>query len=936
MLTLRKKIFFSLSLSLIVMGGVLAPIKPNVNVFDGQVGFLKSNVVVADGVNDNKPDSGGVVSNFIGWVLYYVATCFAKLAGLLIQVMVNVAQKNDFLTQPIVLNGWRIVRDICNNFFIIILLAIAIGTIFRVSAYHYKQLLPKLLIMAVLINFSKMIAGIMIDFSQMIMMFFVSPFAGDTGPSIILGSVGLHKLYQLEQAGQASSADIGNLSWQIIFGLFFAIILAVIACVVVACITIILVYRIVMLWFLVILSPAPYLLATFPKGESYASMWWSEITKYLVVGPVMMFFLYLSFFSGYRDASGIDDHTASALVGSTPSAVGTSFGTTNTADTAVKSSMMQPANIFDFMIIIGLMIGSLVAGQKTGVAGASWAGKGIGLIRSTANKGASKAFGGLVYKKDKNGNRSGLAFRAARSTVGAAGAGLAVLSSKAGKASGMVDTGVKGAGVVGAAATAGALGLGAVGAAPLAMAAAVGYGGYRGIKALAQRMTKTGRESRKMRQDLINGSYETEDYVQAKDEAGNLIPDKYEKQKRKFKKHESGIFMEINDKGEFIDKKGELIEYKENSQGEKEWVDKIGSPVDISHLGNAQKHDASGNEIGDLKPSNRVYSAVTKDGKISENWETYMGTYYGSGAGKAAAARDSAEADKISKLANDYGHLNESILQKLLTTEIDQGKKMAIAMTLAIKDGFKGMNLKNGQDKVKEAKAVLGSNDVLIKKFNDEVDKKFAHFNYNLNTASGRATFGKRRDAGKINDVMDSSAYKDPGVLKSLQENMTSEEYITHMKKVKNSSKNHEKSLLTGLDEMIKQDGSIVDTKDKDKMSVSRRAMAMISGDLAKAMQGVDLGNTSQLAESKTAMNDFFSRASNREIANIDNDIFTESEVQKKMGTGTTTPTHAHTFINNVLHVAVNDNMNQNDVENVRRQGGSNILARNLAIHAKP
>ena len=59
--------------------------------------------------------------------------------------------------------GWVITRDIVNMFFILALVIIAFATILRIETYGIKALLPKLIIMALLINFSYLACGIIID-----------------------------------------------------------------------------------------------------------------------------------------------------------------------------------------------------------------------------------------------------------------------------------------------------------------------------------------------------------------------------------------------------------------------------------------------------------------------------------------------------------------------------------------------------------------------------------------------------------------------------------------------------------------------------------------------------------------------------------------------------------------------------------------------------
>jgi hypothetical protein len=337
-------------------------------------------------------EKGSRVASFVNQILYLIASAFGWILGKFVLVMVFVANYNNFGGVTLVNQGWSIIRDLCNNFFIIILLVIAVGTILRVPNYQYKQILPRLLIMAVLINFSKMFTLLLIDFSQVLTLFFASAFQeGEQGVALILGAIGLYKLYQLK-APDAWTPDKSDLAdWDISVALVFAIILSVVACVVVAMITIVLIYRIVMLWFLIILSPAAFFGYTFSQGQKYWTQWWGELSRYLIVGPVMLFFLYVSFFSGFRD-------TTTGIAGSpAPGAAVTVEGLSdNTSEAAVKkavqeteSKMADPDQFFGYLIIIGLMVGSLYMGQLIGTKGSEWAGKGMGWLKNAAKKGAS-------------------------------------------------------------------------------------------------------------------------------------------------------------------------------------------------------------------------------------------------------------------------------------------------------------------------------------------------------------------------------------------------------------------------------------------------------------------------------------------------------------------------------------------------------------------
>ena len=105
--------------------------------------------------------SAATVGSFFAGAIATVLQVFIWLLGkvlvLIIYLVVWVAQYNEFVTSPAVSVGWGVVRDICNMFFIVFLLIIAFSTILNIQSFEFKHNLPKLLLIAVLINFSKLI-----------------------------------------------------------------------------------------------------------------------------------------------------------------------------------------------------------------------------------------------------------------------------------------------------------------------------------------------------------------------------------------------------------------------------------------------------------------------------------------------------------------------------------------------------------------------------------------------------------------------------------------------------------------------------------------------------------------------------------------------------------------------------------------------------------
>ena len=317
---------------------------------------------------------------------------FAKLLGKLftwvVGMLVQVAGYNDFLKATAVVTGWVIVRDLANMFFVLILLVISIATILRVEAYSYKKLLPKLLLMAVLINFSKTICGIIIDFAQVIMLTFVNAFQAAAGANFFQ-ALGVHQMFDLDNlAGEAAAPDQ---QWDLVGTAFLALLVVLIATITVGVLMVVLVARIVVLWTLIVLSPLAFLLASFPQGQTYAKQWWDEFSKYVISGPVLAFFIWLALIV----AGG---GTASTEIG----VDSTALDTANGLGAVGKYNNLSSLVVGVTMLLVGLMFT-----QKLGVVGSSVAGAALsGLRRAgtapfrTAWKGA-KGGVGLAWKGTK-------------------------------------------------------------------------------------------------------------------------------------------------------------------------------------------------------------------------------------------------------------------------------------------------------------------------------------------------------------------------------------------------------------------------------------------------------------------------------------------------------------------------------------------------------
>ena len=70
-------------------------------------------------------------------------------------------------------------------FFVVILLLIAFGTILGIEQYEWKKLLIKFVFAAILVNFSRVIAALIIDAAQVVMITFLNGVAATAGGNLI-------------------------------------------------------------------------------------------------------------------------------------------------------------------------------------------------------------------------------------------------------------------------------------------------------------------------------------------------------------------------------------------------------------------------------------------------------------------------------------------------------------------------------------------------------------------------------------------------------------------------------------------------------------------------------------------------------------------------------------------------------------------------------
>lgn len=251
-----------------------------------------------------------VIDKALKGVIALVQFVVGQLIALEINLLSWVISIQNFTTLPIVRLGWRITRDFSNILFIAVLIYLAFAIILRVQNYNASSMLWKVIVMAVLINFSLMIGGVIIDISQVFFFYFLRAPFGDkveynpANTGIAIGDrLQLNRLLANDQSLSGSTGEgeeskenkelgiVGRTVFVIIFSFVYALVLGALV--------LILFVRNFYLWILLIFSPIAWVSWVIPIKQisGFFNQWWSEFMKWVFVAPIIAFFIFLSLYT---------------------------------------------------------------------------------------------------------------------------------------------------------------------------------------------------------------------------------------------------------------------------------------------------------------------------------------------------------------------------------------------------------------------------------------------------------------------------------------------------------------------------------------------------------------------------------------------------------------------------------------------------------------
>ncbi len=336
---------------------------------------------------------GGIGANVILDIvggLGYISGFFSGLFLQLVMLIGNLSLQlqNFIISNPFVEIGWRIVRDVANLGFVLIIIVIALATILRREQYGAQKLLPRLIAAAILVNFSLTLAGIFINFTQIATNYFFSKISAERSEIFgrLGGALNPQKYFSSPEIGSPGGIDdFSEQSLNRAISPWFISIFNTIAAFVLLTLAILLMIRFFYISFLLITSPIVWLFWVIPDLSGQFSKWWKDFINWAIFAPAAAFFVYLAFAANSQLSKF---ELNGATVGGSLRAQG--------MNPLVASILIPGVNS---LLLIGLLIGGMIAAKniapkgaqgvigfanKVGIKTAKWAGKKAGNRALTA------------------------------------------------------------------------------------------------------------------------------------------------------------------------------------------------------------------------------------------------------------------------------------------------------------------------------------------------------------------------------------------------------------------------------------------------------------------------------------------------------------------------------------------------------------------------
>lgn len=357
---------------------------------------------------------GGCLLLGISWILSWVQWVFLfvlQAAVWLFEFAVDASIKemSTYANMDGVLNAWKILRDLTNMMFLLVMMYMAIGTVLQLDGVNWQRMIGTIIVAAIMINFSMAITKIVIDSSNVFALYFYNQAkGGEDGkgiPRIMFDNMQMERVVAKQKPGgdsqQANASDGVPSALAIVVNTIGSILVILLTSYVLLVAGFLFITRLVTLIFAMIFSPLPWLGMVLPKfGSKLSAGYWDSLLNQAFFAPAYTFCIYF---------------VMKIISCTSPSQIAASTG----GGYALAGSM--PLLMY-YVIVISLMFGSIIVAKKMGAEGmsaaqtaAKWTMGGLtgaGIAATRLGTGTfSGAYRGLATPPPPGTNRVGNVFR---------------------------------------------------------------------------------------------------------------------------------------------------------------------------------------------------------------------------------------------------------------------------------------------------------------------------------------------------------------------------------------------------------------------------------------------------------------------------------------------------------------------------------------------
>ena len=200
-------------------------------------------------------------------------------------------------TNPIIKAGWTLLRDLTNMLFILGLAYIGLATALNFSTFNTQKTFVRLLLVALLINFTPIICGVIVDFTNIIWNFLAKGIVQQTpnyGQASPIGQA-LYNAWDQMGADRFYLFNLGPDKIEKLITVWMAVMIRFFGGIALALFGILFITRHIAIWLMVIFSPLAFFAWSFDKYRKYFDMWWSQFLSWSFVAIPAMFILYLGY-----------------------------------------------------------------------------------------------------------------------------------------------------------------------------------------------------------------------------------------------------------------------------------------------------------------------------------------------------------------------------------------------------------------------------------------------------------------------------------------------------------------------------------------------------------------------------------------------------------------------------------------------------------------